>query len=174
MITVEGLKQDNQIHLVQQAMVDAMGSQCGYCTPGFVMSMAAMLETRETLTRLSVQDALTGNLCRCTGYEQIIEAALSLSKVPSASSGLQPASKRFDQKVMVADFNRHALKPVLCEYVQKWNGATNRVRFFVPCSMKEAIKFKQKNKNVTIVAGGTDISVPVSYTHLTLPTKRIV
>ena len=72
-ITVEGLKQDNQIHPVQQAMVDAMGSQCGYCTPGFVMSMAAMLETRETLTRLSVQDALTGNLCRCTGYEQIIE-----------------------------------------------------------------------------------------------------
>ena len=86
-ITVEGLKQDNKIHPVQQAMVDAMGSQCGYCTPGLVMSLAAMLETRETLTRLSVQDALTGNLCRCTGYEQIIEAALSLSKVPSASSG---------------------------------------------------------------------------------------
>ena len=86
-ITVEGLKQDNQIHPVQQAMVDAMGSQCGYCTPGFVMSMAAMLETRETLTRLSVQDALTGNLCRCTGYEQIIEAALSLPKFRSAASG---------------------------------------------------------------------------------------
>ena len=142
-ITVEGLKQDNQIHPVQQAMVDAMGSQCGYCTPGFVMSLAAMLETGETMTRLSVQDALTGNLCRCTGYEQIIEAALSLTKFRSASPELQPASKRFDQKVMVADFNRHTLEPVLSEYVQKWNGVTNRVRFFVPCTMKEAIKFKQ-------------------------------
>ena len=165
-ITVEGLKQDNQIHPVQQAMVDAMGSQCGYCTPGFVMSMAAMLENRETLTRLSVQDALTGNLCRCTGYEQIIEAALSLPKFRSASSGLQPASKRFDQKVMVADFNRHALEPVLCEYVQKWNGATNRVRFFVPCTMKEAIKFRQKHKNVTVVAGGTDISVQINKQYI--------
>ena len=77
-----------------------------------------MLETRETLTRISVQDALTGNLCRCTGYEQIIEAALSLPKFRSASSGLQPASNGFDQKVMGADFNRHALEPVLCEYVQ--------------------------------------------------------
>ena len=51
-----------------------MGSQCGYCTPGFVMSMAAMLETREFLTRLSVQDGLTGNLCRCTGYQNIVKA----------------------------------------------------------------------------------------------------
>ena len=53
MISVEGLKQGNEIHPVQQAMVDAMGSQCGYCTPGFVMSIAAMLETRESFTRLS-------------------------------------------------------------------------------------------------------------------------
>ena len=145
MITVEGLKQDNQIHPVQQAMVDAMGSQCGYCTPGLVMSMAAMLEPSEALTRLSVQDALTGNLCRCTGYEQIIEAALSLPKFRSASSELQPASKRFDQKALVADFNRHASEPVLCEYVKKWNGAAKKVRFIVPGTMKEAIEFKHKH-----------------------------
>jgi len=165
-ITVEGLKQDKRIHPLQQAMVDAMGSQCGYCTPGFVMSMAAMLESREALTRLSVQDGLTGNLCRCTGYEQIIEAALALTKLRSASSGLQPASKSFSQKLMVAEFNRHASETVLCEYVQKWNGKTNKASVFVPCTIKEAIKFKQKNKNVTVVAGGTDISVQINKQYI--------
>ena len=63
-----------KLHPVQKAMVDAAGSQCGYCTPGFVMALAAMLETGETLTRYSVQDGLTGNLCRCTGYETIVDA----------------------------------------------------------------------------------------------------
>ncbi len=161
-ITVEGLKRDNQIHPVQQAMVDAMGSQCGYCTPGFVMSIAAMLETRESLTRLSVQDGLTGNLCRCTGYEQIIEAAISLKRLITVSSGLNPPSKRFNKKVMVEDFKKHASKPLLCEYVQKWNGTTNSARIFVPCNLKEAIEFKQKYKKVTVVAGGTDISVQIN------------
>jgi Xanthine dehydrogenase, iron-sulfur cluster and FAD-binding subunit A len=165
-ISVEGLKYGNQIHPVQQAMVDAMGSQCGYCTPGFVMSIAAMLEIREDLTRLSIQDGLTGNLCRCTGYEQIIEAALSLQKLSKGSSGLQPPSKRFDQKLMIEDFSKHDSEPLLCENVQKWNGVTNRLRFFVPCEMKEAIEFKQRHRNVTVVAGGTDISVQINKQYI--------
>ena len=113
-ISVEGLKQGNQIHPVQQAMVDAMGSQCGYCTPGFVMSIAAMLETSESLTRLSVQDGLTGNLCRCTGYEQIIEAALSLPKLSTVSSGLKLPSKIFEKKLIFDDFKKHASESFLC------------------------------------------------------------
>ena len=80
-ITVEGLKDEAQkIHPVQKAMVDAAGSQCGYCTPGFVMALAAMIETGETLTRNSLQEGLTGNLCRCTGYSKIIEAIEQASK----------------------------------------------------------------------------------------------
>jgi len=165
-ISIEGLKQDNQIHPVQQAIVDAMGSQCGYCTPGFVMSIAAMLETGESLTRLSVKDGLTGNLCRCTGYEQIIEAALSLTKLSRASSVLQPLSKIFDQKVMVEDFRKHASEPLLCEYVEKWNGIASKSIFFVPSKIKEAVEFKQRHKNVTIVAGGTDISVKINKQHI--------
>ncbi len=165
-ISVEGLKQDNQIHPVQQAMVDAMGSQCGYCTPGFVMSMAAMLETKESLTRLSIQDGLTGNLCRCTGYEQIIEAALTLPKLSKASSVMQLPSKIFNQNLVVEDFKKHASEPLLCEYVENWNGETNRARIFVPSRIKEAIEFKQKYKNVTVVAGGTDISVQINKQYI--------
>ncbi len=165
-ITIEGLKHENRVHPVQQAMVDAMGSQCGYCTPGFVMSLAAMLETKEALTRLSVQDGLTGNLCRCTGYEQIIEAALSLSKPVAGSAANQSASKRYNKKALIADFNAHASQSVFCEYLEKWNGASNKVRFFVPRTLQEAVEFKQKQRNVTVVAGGTDISVQMNKEHI--------
>ena len=161
-ITVEGLKEEGQkIHPVQQAIVDAMGSQCGYCTPGFVMSLVAMLETNETLTRHSVQDGLTGNLCRCTGYEQIIDAALSLN--PDV---IPRASKRFDVKAILEDFTEHVSQPVFCEYEEKWNGTGQQVQFFLPTSLKEAVEFKQKHKNVITVAGGTDVSVQMNKERL--------
>ena len=68
-------------------MVDEMGSQCGYCTPGFVMALIALVEQQQPLTRDVVELGLTGNLCRCTGYQQIYNAALSLdtSEIPRLS-----------------------------------------------------------------------------------------
>ena len=173
-ITVEGLKDEGQkIHPVQKAMVDAVGSQCGDCTPGFVMALVAMLETKETLTRHSIQEGLTGNLCRCTGYEQIIDAGLSLKQ-----QAIPRVSKRFATEEMLADFTEQLAEPVFCEYEEKWNGAVQQVQFFVPATLEEALEFKQKNQHVTIVAGGTDISVQMnkeriepncimSLTHLT-------
>ena len=161
-ITVEGLKDEAQIiHPVQKAMVDAAGSQCGYCTPGFVMALAAMLETGETLTRHSVQDGLTGNLCRCTGYEQIIDAGLSLNQ-----KVIPKASKCYDAKALLADFMEHIVQSVYCEYEKKWNGAGQQVKFFVPAYLEEALEFKQKNKHVIVVAGGTDISVQMNKERL--------
>ena len=64
------------LHPVQQAMVDQHGSQCGFCTPGIVMSLFALYHRSEPATRASVCDQLAGNLCRCTGYRPIVEAAL--------------------------------------------------------------------------------------------------
>ena len=157
-ITVEGLKSGFQkMHPVQKAMVDAFGSQCGYCTPGFVMSLAAMLETQEALTRHSVQDGLTGNLCRCTGYEQIIDAALSLNQ-----QEIPKVSKRFEAKAMLEDFKEHLSQAVFSEFEEKWNGSVQKIQFYVPSSLEEALEFKQKNDDVTIVAGGTDISVQLN------------
>jgi xanthine dehydrogenase small subunit len=75
LITVEQLKDaDGQLHLVQQAMVDAHGSQCGFCTPGFVMSLFALFHERMRPDRGQINDALAGNLCRCTGYVNIVKA----------------------------------------------------------------------------------------------------
>ncbi len=76
-LTVEDLSVDGQLHKVQQAMVDHHGSQCGFCTPGIVMSLVALDKAGGEVTRARINDQLAGNLCRCTGYRPIIDAALA-------------------------------------------------------------------------------------------------
>ncbi|TDR20663.1 xanthine dehydrogenase small subunit [Marinicella litoralis] len=83
-ITIEGLpeqspdKQGNQLHPVQQAMVQAQATQCGFCTPGFVMAAAGMMEVKNKIKKQHARNFLTGNLCRCTGYQSIINAMLDI------------------------------------------------------------------------------------------------
>lgn len=79
--TVEGLAgADDEYHPLQQAMHDHHGLQCGYCTPGILMTMTAFLEENLSPTEEEVREALSGNLCRCTGYQNIVDAVMSAAK----------------------------------------------------------------------------------------------
>jgi len=73
-VTVEGLAQDARLDPLQEAFSDCGATQCGYCTPGFLITAKALLDERPQATRAEIAEALSGNLCRCTGYIQIFEA----------------------------------------------------------------------------------------------------
>src|SRR5688572_719720 len=81
-VSVEGLTKGGELTPLQDAMVRCHGAQCGYCTPGFVMAMAGLNECNATPNAADVRAALTGNLCRCTGYESIIKAAVETTSQP--------------------------------------------------------------------------------------------
>jgi xanthine dehydrogenase small subunit len=137
-VTVEGLREEKALHPVQEAMVQCHGAQCGYCTPGFVVAMAALFETRDRVDEKQVRDGLTGNLCRCTGYEPIIKAALAVD-------GAQAAKMR----------ERYPSLPDANDSVQVGT-------FCVPATLDEAIAFKRDHPGCTIVQGGTDVGVWVN------------
>ncbi|MCS7216225.1 MAG: (2Fe-2S)-binding protein [Candidatus Bipolaricaulota bacterium] len=75
-LTVEGLAQGGKLHPLQEALVETGGVQCGFCTPGFLMAAYALLLVNPRPSREEVRAWLSGNLCRCTGYEQIVDAVL--------------------------------------------------------------------------------------------------
>jgi carbon-monoxide dehydrogenase small subunit len=78
--TVEGLAQDGELNALQQAFWDKHGLQCGFCTPGVLMTLTELLRENSSPTEAEVRDALSGHLCRCTGYHNIVAAALAAAK----------------------------------------------------------------------------------------------
>ena len=79
-LTSEGLVRDNELHPIQRAFVDAGAVQCGFCTPGFVISTYALLRETPDPDEAAIKRGLSGNLCRCTGYAQIVEAVQAAAK----------------------------------------------------------------------------------------------
>lgn len=145
LVTVEGLKLGEELSAVQQSMVDHQGSQCGYCTPGFVVAMTALHESTPGITESDAREALTGNLCRCTGYEPIIKAALDMTRGHGKRiEELYPSRPIADALVKVAG-------PVRVE-------AAGRT-FFAPSTLDEALAFLADQPGAVIVQGGTDFGV---------------
>lgn len=79
-LTIEGLERESELHPLQRAFMDRGASQCGYCSPGMILSGKALLDSNPNPSEAEVRRALSGNLCRCTGYLPIIEAVLSVAR----------------------------------------------------------------------------------------------
>jgi len=146
LITVEGLKHNAQLNPVQEAMVECHGAQCGFCTPGFVVAMCSMFDDGKPKTACQIKDGLTGNLCRCTGYEAIVKAGLEVDL-----SAWTPVAEQYPAENMVSAFKSHLQESISI----KWDGK----ELFVPSDLKSACAFKSKNPSTVIVTGGTDVAV---------------
>jgi len=93
-VTIEGLAHDTQLHPVQQAFIDHGGFQCGICAPGMVMSAQALLTENPDPTEDQIRWALSGNLCRCTGYQNIVKAVMAAArKIQSEAGGSDDGSE---------------------------------------------------------------------------------
>ncbi len=78
-ITIEGLEEDGRLHSIQQAFVEKGAIQCGFCSPGMILSAKALLDENPKPTEVDIRTAISGNLCRCTGYQKIVEAIQEVS-----------------------------------------------------------------------------------------------
>jgi aerobic carbon-monoxide dehydrogenase small subunit len=82
-LTVEGIRKNGELHPIQKAFIEKGAVQCGFCTPGMIMSAKALLDENQAPTEQQVKEAISGNLCRCTGYQPIVEAVLSAAGMMS-------------------------------------------------------------------------------------------
>jgi xanthine dehydrogenase small subunit len=149
-VTIEGLKYDSQLNPVQDAMVRCQGTQCGFCTPGFVVSMCALFEAGGVMSEHRLRRGLVGNLCRCTGYEPILKAGLDVDAVQF---------RRLDDLYPPAPL-LHQLAPADAEAVEVRND--NGQTFFKPRTVADAARFKADHADCVIFSGGTDLGVQVN------------
>ncbi len=152
-VTIEHLAaRDGTLHPVQQAMVDFHGSQCGFCTPGFIMSLYGLWLSNEKPDRAEIEKALQGNLCRCTGYEPIVKAAEQVS--------LQRPSTLFDplEKTRAEIISRlWAMQASDTISIVSEEG-----RLIVPRSVDALAQVLAAEPTATIVAGSTDVGLWVT------------
>jgi len=156
LITVEGLKEGELLHPVQKAMVIENGSQCGFCTPGFVMSMFAMYHNEDTLSLPKINEALSGNLCRCTGYKPIIAAAFSLFNEESEKP-LDYYQKNQEKiiKSLISINDNENISLI-------FKGDKNNLSYDAPSNADELANILINNDSAKIVAAGTDLNLEIT------------
>ncbi|MBN3035013.1 MAG: xanthine dehydrogenase small subunit [Bacteroidales bacterium] len=161
LITVEDIADtDNHrvnLHPLQQSLVDHYGSQCGFCTPGILMSLFALYRQPGIPTRYEIQEALAGNLCRCTGYQPIQEAAEA-----AFSNKQTDRFDRFQGKIItfLKEFNETP-EDLMIE--------NNGQRYLRPAGLKQALEWRREFPAAVVVNGSTDIALRQSKKHEMIP-----
>ena len=149
LLVVEDLVSNNgNLHTVQDAMVNYHGSQCGFCTPGFVMSLFAMYKNYSSYSEENIQDSIAGNLCRCTGYRSIIDAAKSLNNKNRSDKFIKSKKKIIS-----------LLKKIKPKNLNIKNG---NKKYFAPRTITELKKIIKDYPNSIFLSGGTDLSLIVT------------
>ena len=149
LILVEDLiSKEGFLHPVQKAMVDYHGSQCGFCTPGFIMSLFSLFKNNSKFKNEEIKDSIAGNLCRCTGYQPIIKAARSLKN-----------KKKIDHFSSNKKITINLLKKISDKSIVIYN---KEKKYFAPRYVSELKKLLKKNDNVNFLSGGTDLSLIVT------------
>ncbi len=153
LITVENLRRpEGNLHPVQQAMIEAYGSQCGFCTPGIVMSLFALSMNRTAPTEAGIRTALAGNLCRCTGYKPIIEAGMQ-----ACAAGCRPE----DPATTIALLNEIPGESITI--------TTGQQSYLRPATVREALEVKRLHPDAIVINGATDVALRVTKNHELLP-----
>lgn len=159
LVTVEDLHGDDQLHPVQQAMVDCHGSQCGFCTPGFVMSLFALYHENQPPSPARILEALGGNLCRCTGYRPIVDAAKRALAAPTP-----------DQFTLAQDATASVLRSLtMAEHAGGAALVNSDAHYFLPGTADEVARLLTAHPNARLVAGGTDLLLEVTQQLHELP-----
>ncbi len=155
LITVEGIGTPDSLHPIQTALLDFHGTQCGYCTPGFVMSLFALLASHRNPDQETILAALEGNLCRCTGYDSILKAASYLAGkyapeqiVPQWCRALEPALLSFHEPAECVSRSSARLYP--CQ------------KYCLPRSLSEFDALREQEPDAILISGGTDIMVQMN------------
>lgn len=170
LITVESLRgPDGRLHPVQQAMVDCHGSQCGFCTPGFVMSMFALYKNTADPCRREIDDALAGNLCRCTGYAPIVRAAEAMYRLGAADHDDSWLAAPHGSGRGKADEARRATRLNALARAGSLSLEHEGRRWFAPATLDELAGLVAANPDATLLAGGTDVALSVTKQLRVLP-----
>ncbi|PKN73581.1 MAG: xanthine dehydrogenase [Candidatus Cloacimonetes bacterium HGW-Cloacimonetes-3] len=162
LITIEAVGEPDKLHPIQQALLEHHGTQCGYCTPGFVMSMFAMFATITHPDKETIFSALEGNLCRCTGYQSILEAAEEVSEGHTPQDIVPEWCRQVEEQLI--SFKEPAEMQVI-------NTPSPRLvqRYLVPEDFNRLFDYFAMEPEAVFIAGGTDIMVQMNISRKAFP-----
>jgi xanthine dehydrogenase small subunit len=166
--TVESLRgEDGTLHPVQQAMVESHGSQCGFCTPGFVMSLFGLYKNVPAATRAEVDDALSGNLCRCTGYRPILEAAQRMRELPMPADWRGRATG--EAATSVAQSEAALFQALASLGSPEIDFEVGGERWITPATEDALAASYADHPDAVLVAGATDVGLWITKQHRSMP-----
>uniref|UniRef100_A0A672MQ94 Xanthine dehydrogenase n=1 Tax=Sinocyclocheilus grahami TaxID=75366 RepID=A0A672MQ94_SINGR len=175
--TVEGIGSvASKLHPVQERIAKAHGSQCGFCTPGIVMSMYALLRNNPQPSMHDIQEAFQGNLCRCTGYRPILEGYRTFTKDGGCCGGKGQSNgsqKLYDQsEFMPLDPTQEIIFPpelMVKQPQRELRFAGERALWIQPCSLEELLELKATYPNAKLVVGNTEVGIEMKFKNLLYP-----